>query len=602
MSCDQSKQYLNKQLEDLEKNRGFINTSFEALKNNPLVDYIGGVLASFDPTTLKDELINKIVDQTNNPIGAIQQLLTGIFSIPRGFKQFYLYFILVNQLLPLLEKRRVVLLQIRDCLERIDSVLNENYFFRISPSAENELYTLLSLLKEAQRSLLQIEFVKVTKYNEVGEIIDSGYQLPSYLEPSMGAGFNLKEIIQLTGTPLFYFTKRAFKYLEESQRFLRNLISTKELTGKEKELLQKLDQWFSENNELVGKLAGLIPIPLAEFIEKFDIKRTLKKSISRWGLELMGATGKDNLANLNGKIGLMKLVAKDFEALVAKFNTNIQSAIETDLVNYHNAELDLMINDLQNKQRPSTLIDFFAKAPAWYARIEVIKYSLYIIDFSQFTVNIQPMGPNLDQWAEQLKQLNTTDWALELEKGLLAYFPTLAALLYTGSFLVPDTKRVSIKNLLHLCNMAIESDLGWESLIRWAPRPVGFEAFNLALGAGLNKLQTSGVLGKSALLVTDMLRTGSFLAVPAILSAPNLDAQLQILGSVGNLGGLINGAELYLSAFWAESDIHVFDNCEKLKDKNLFMNPTKDNPDAQEIVNGISDSYKELWEAIAGNL
>ena len=228
MSCDQKKDYLKQQLSDLEKNRGFISKTFETMVSNPLITYLGQLLGTSPKDINGKDLINKIVEQTNNAVAPIQYFLAGFFSIPKNLSSFYLYYLLLNQLKPLLERRLILTRQILDYLYKINNILSENYFFRISPSSDKELRTLLTLLIDAQRALSQIEYRKVTKKDETGKVIEEGYSIPSYITMDSGAGgpIDVLNSTKIYGTPLFLFIKQAFSSLEQAQNFLRNIITT----------------------------------------------------------------------------------------------------------------------------------------------------------------------------------------------------------------------------------------------------------------------------------------------------------------------------------------------------------------------------------------
>lgn len=608
MSCDNTKEQLTQQLQDLEKNRGICNIVRTSLGSNPFIQY-GAGLISATQTVEQDgqtggDIINQIEAQAQNGIGMIQEIFNGIFSLPENTLDLYFYFLMNTKLRPWLHKRIAITATIQSYLHELNIILAQDYYFRIAPSADDEYMTLLTYLEQARMSLLQIKLYYVTEYDEKGQIISQGYKIPTggpnFILGTGNFGLNIENNFD---SQVFYFTRRAFQFLELSQKFLRGLLSNTYLTNKQKELQAQLEEFLFTNNRLVANLGALIPTTLAGLVPELDlIRKTVQDPYGAAGEIIIGIGPRDTLTMLNNKIGLIKTILTDFLSFAKTFQGAVDGSIKHTLATFYNAELDQLVSDIRADGRPTTIFDFYAKAPAWYARIEMVKYSLFFFDYSKFTAEVYLLGPGVGTALADMRNAAGPDKGKELEKALVASFPEIVKSLYLGNVISGNRKTFSLQYLLQLCTESINQDYAWMGIIDSTPKPLGYDIFEDLLNSGLNDLQSSNLLGAATMPIVESINTGVFLVLPSVVNMPSEVAIQQTLGAMGNLGNYITLGETSLSFLEYLTGGFDFEQCEKLQDKNLFLDPYSENPTPEGIVEEIGDAYKELWETLSKNV
>ena len=456
-------------------------------------------------------------------------------------------------------------------------------------------------LDGAKNSLLQIPYIEVTVRNERGEVIKRGYEIPGSVPTKLTDFADLKT---LKNTPVFYFTMRAFSLLESAQGFLRNTLQMKPLSNYEKKLQERLKLFLEQNNTILSDLASSIPIPLAEILTSLDfVKKTVKEPLGKVAKKSLGMGGDDSLVLLNGRIILAKSMFKSFDRLFAKFTGDVSQSVQREMASFQNIELNKLISDIKGEQYPLTLFDFYLKAPSWYARIEVIKYSLFFINLEELTPTKYGLS-DLYQTQNLLMQdlLKAPDQGKLFEKVLINSFPEIVKILYIGNFFAAERKTFSLDYLIELANNTLAQDLAYIQAIERMVPPNGYALFEKMLNRGMNVLQSSSVLGPATSIVTEGVKTGLFLAIPSMVGKNTQGAITSTLSTISGLPAIIPGIQ-ESSAFLDYLDgSNDFEECESLKGKNLFLNPNYNNPTGEEIVDGITDAYKELWTSIDGRI
>lgn len=610
MDCGIVKQQLLTQLDDLEKNRGICNSLKDSLTNNILLSSLSKLVkaqkSKWANLEWKD-MLKQLSDQAGNPIGTLQAVLSGTFNSVGNFQSIYYYYVVKNQLLPSLKTRYMILLQIRGYLFQVRQFLDSNFFFRLSPSAKEEVKVLLGYLENAQRALLMIPYERVTRFNTDGDVISSKMELPSLLALDPGADLvdalkskDYSKLANFHKNTFVYYTQLAYKWLEEAQRYLRSLAQKKNLTKKQIEFQKKLQEFLDQNNVLLAGIAKLIPVMFVDTLTAFNNKDNIGQIFQKELNKVVGRGDQKTLSLLNGRIRLTKAVLSDFETLAPMFRKRCNEAVLREAARYSNIELDKLVEDIRTVQYPSNLADFFLKSPAWYARMEEIKASLWFFDFSKISLETQVLGPELHEWHGYLKELmkDPSDYASMFTEEIRKSFPELVKILYIGNILKASEKRASVDTLIALCERAIEQDYKWISLIEISPEPPEYAAFEHSFNAGMNSFVAKNTFGFATMAVVETLKNGTLLAVPASIGMNVDKAKEEFMNNIGNIQEQLSNVNGIVDSISFFKEGFNFNKCDTLKDKNLFANPEQVQ-DFGGITDSIGDAYKELWTSLA---
>lgn len=484
-----------------------------------------------------------IKDTVDSPLEAIQKTMGMYFGSVKDAPKNYLYYFAIRTLRDKVDKRIQICNRILNCLKQLQTLYTTNVLIRISPSIRREFQTVLGYLISAK--------------NEV----ESSFIRTDTILKNKNPGDFLR-------------IKNAQKYIEDAQNYIVSLKNKKNISIKEKEFLLRLEEYIRTNWAILSELSTLLP-----FLDLGALPNFVISAISNpTGI----ITQNDStLRSLNITIKNTKANIKGFDTNLEKFRVQHNSAFLGKIFRFYSPELNKLIADMQTTEYPNTLAEFLVRAPAWYARMEYIKDTLYLAK-----IDIEDHSGNTGNTAAvnaSLSALSDDSSAEELYNELMSRFPALIKTTYVGNIMENKNVVPSLGRLLSLCQEVISSDSELLRLIKSIQTTTEYSLFELKLDIGLNALGTLSTFAEATPIIIDSIRNGNFLSIPIVASVEGYKNALKSL-----------------LEYTTNADI-IFDPDNLLAEKNLFA-PSTHYETISDMSSIMLDSYTELFTTIKNHL
>lgn len=519
-----------------------------SLFSNAAINYLVTEISKAVGATVP-ETRNILADQTSSALEIVQRVLTSFVTSVEGAAENYKYYFAIRHLKTWLKQRISVMEEIQNILVQIYALSQTNVIIRVTPSASKEVKTLLSYLHKAR---LEVKRSFISSSN-VPDIINGK--------------------IKLTDV---YRLDKAFYWLNEAQKYIMSLTSNKYITQKEKELISRLESYIKMNWNLLSQLIKLIPI-YDGFLSTINFEKTLLTNVSDITKSIF-THNTENLKDLNDRIGKSKNTLATFNTTINEKVQNVNRQFYGKMATFYSPELDSLINNIETN-RPRTFAEFLLKAPGWYARIEYIKYSIFLNKPSVYDGESEALS-SLDNLGDLLDD----SLAVTFYKEILQRFGSLASVIYIGNIMGRKNIDSIIMRLKVQTYKVIDKDKELLRRLEAISTSSSYVVFESTLDAGLNALSANAVFGEYTPYIIESIKTGEFLSLDPLSSIESTMSALSKLWEFGS------------------DDKNFKFDCNNIVGSKRLFPPSVSRTTTSTESNNILDAQKEVNSGISKNL